>query len=368
MKVLFLTNIPSPYRADFFNELGKFCDLTVTYEGRDSIERDSKWIGDNAKNYRSLFLDGKRTNTDQFLCLGIIRVLRGEWDKVIIGNYSSPTSMLAISYMKMKRIPFIIQADGGLINRSENRIKYLLKKHYISSASSWMSSGKATTDYLTYYGAHRDKCSVYPFTSLWKKDLDYSLDLKANKLKIKKKLGMSEQHIVISVGRFSYDSGYGKGYDLLLKSAEKLEDGIGIYIIGDEPTDEFLKWKHNKNLEHVHYIGFKVKADLLEYYAAADLFVLMTRGDVWGLVINEAMMFGLPIITTDRCVAGLELVQNDINGYIVPINNAEQLAEKITYILKNDKIKSEFGKESLKRIQPYTIENMAKVNMDILKG
>lgn len=368
MNVLFLTNIPSPYRADFFNELGRLCDLTVTYEGLNSTERDIEWIGQKAQSYTSVFLKGKRVNKDQFLCLGIVKVLKKKWDAIIIGNYSSPTSMLAINFMRLRKIPFIIQADGGLINKCENKLKYLLKRHYISAASAWMSSGNATTEYLVYYGAKRDKCSIYPFTSLWKADLETAEKLRKSDIStLKIKLGMIEKHIVLSVGRFSYDAGYGKGYDLLLKAAEKLPSDVGIYIVGDEATDEFVQWKRNKKLDNVHFIGFKVKKELLEYYAVADLFVLMTRADVWGLVINEAMSFGLPIITTNRCVAGMELVENDKNGYIISIDKADELSEKILFILQNNDVKKAFGEESLNRIQPYTIENMAAVNIEILK-
>lgn len=368
MKVLFMTNIPSPYRADFFNEFGKLCDLTVTYEGLRSIERDKKWVGAAAKYYTPVFLKGQRTRTDQFLCFGIIRVIKQRWDAIIIGNYSSPTSMLAIEYLKIHRIPYIVQADGGLIKTNENRWKYMLKRRYIGSASAWISSGDATTKYLAYYGANIEKCFKYPFTSLWKADLEKANHLKKSNINIlRQKLGMTEKYIVLTVGRFSYDAGYGKGYDLLLKAAEKLSSEIGVYIVGDEPTEEFKEWKDKKHLDHVHYVGFKAKKDLLEYYAASDIFVLMTRADVWGLVINEAMTFSLPIITTDMCVAGLELVENDKNGYIIPINKADVLSERIEYILNNEQIRKKFGDESLRRIQMYTIEDMAVIHIDILK-
>ena len=49
MKVLFMANIPSPYRVDFFNELGKYCDLTVTFEGRTATDRDEKWRAAESK-------------------------------------------------------------------------------------------------------------------------------------------------------------------------------------------------------------------------------------------------------------------------------------------------------------------------------
>lgn len=366
MKVLFLANIPSPYRVDFFNEFGRLCDLTVTFEGQKSTERNKKWVSEGEKNYKQIILKGWRTKADQFFCPGILKIINKTWDFIIIGSYSSPTSMLAIEYMKFHKIPFLIQADGGII-KQENKLKYLLKSHYISCAKAWLSSGNATTEYLVYYGAKRERCFNYPFTSLWKKDLERAMRIKKNnKEDLRRRLEMKEKYIVLSVGRFSYEAGYGKGYDLLLKAAEKLPAEIGIYIVGDDPSKEFLKWKEEKKLDHVHYIGFKVKEELLEYYAASDLFILMTRADVWGLVINEAMMFGLPIITTDMCVAGLELVENNKNGYIIPIYQENILSDKIEYILYNERLRGSFGEESLRRIQAYTIENMAKVHMEIL--
>jgi len=369
MKVLFLTNIPSPYRADFFNEFGKLCDLTVTYEGLTSTERDSHWVGEKAVNYKPVFLKGKRTKSDQFLCFGIIKLLKRKWDAIIIGNYSSPTSMLAISYMNLHKIKFVIQADGGLIPDNENKIKFLIKKHFISSAYFWMSSGHYTTDYLAHYGACKNKCFIYPLTSLWKSDLDRAKEMRQQSLSsIRNILNIKEDYVVLSVGRFSYDKGYGKGYDLLLKAAEDLPNNVGIYIVGDEPTDEFVKWKEDKQLNNVHFIGFKVKEDLMNYYSAADLFVLMTRADVWGLVINEAMSFGLPVITTDKCIAGLELVKDNENGYILPIKQADVLSERINSLIANRVLMNSFGEQSSIRIQPYTLENMAQVNYKILEN
>lgn len=366
MKVLFITNIPSPYRVDFFNELGKNCKLTVTFEGKRAIDRNDKWIGEQAINYCAIYLNGFRTGIDNFFCLGILKVLREEWDKVIIGVYSTPTSMLAIEYLRLKKVPFYIESDGGFI-KEDKKFKYLFKRHFVSAAAGWFSSGNATTDYLVHYGAEREKCFVYPFTSLKECDL-----MQAKKLMMKgkesyrKKLNMVEKKIVLSVGRFSYEAGYGKGYDTIMRVAERMSSNIGFYIVGDNPTKEFLEWKAEKKLENVHFIGFKNKSELTNYYASADVFILMTRGDVWGLVINEAMMYSLPIITTNKCIAGLELV-DDKNGYILSVNDYANLKFRLETILTSDEIEDKLGMESLKRIQNYTIEEMAKYHIKFLQ-
>ena len=101
--------------------------------------------------------------------------------------------------------------------------------------------------------------------------------------------------------------------------------------------------KKEYGLSNVYFEGFKNKDELKDYYRAADLFCLQTRGDVWGLVINEAMAEGLPVITTDKCVAGLELVENGINGYVVPVEDEEKLSKKITEIMQNVELRKKNG-------------------------
>lgn len=361
MKILFLTNIPSPYRVDFFNELGKYCELTVAFEGESATDRDKKWKAAEFQNFKAIFLKGIRTKSDQFLCFDIIKVIKGGFDRIIVGGYSTPTGILAIEYMKIHRILFWIEADGGMISQ-DSRIKFWIKKHFISTASGWFSSGRVTTEYLEYYGAAKEKIHLYSFSSLLKADILETVPSAEVKEKARKKLGMSEDGIVISVGQFIPR----KGFDVLLNAWKKIPDSYGLYIIGAEPTEEYLKLQKSLALKNIHFVGFKNKRELKEYYIAADLFAFPTREDIWGLVINEAMANGLPVITTNKCVAGLELVEDSVNGYIVPVEDGKALAEKIIYVLDNDDIRRKMEKNSLNKIKKWTIENMAKQHWDAL--
>ncbi len=190
MKVLFMSNIPSPYRVDFFNEFGKMCDLTVTFEGKVATDRNEKWKSERAENYRQITLKGIRTGSDNFFCPGITKVIKEGFDHIILGVYSTPTSMYAMEYMKKRNIKYWIEADGGFIKENENVFKRKLKRYFISSACGWFSSGKMTTDFLCYYGAERSKCYIYPFTSLRESDILTKPPTIEEKLKIRAELGI----------------------------------------------------------------------------------------------------------------------------------------------------------------------------------
>lgn len=361
MKILFMSNIPSPYRVAFFDELGKSCNLTVSFEGRTATDRNKKWVPQDGASYKTVYLNGLRVQSDKFLCPGILTIIRQKFDYIIVGGYSTPTSMLAIEYMRLHKIPFWIEADGGMIS-ADGKLKYHIKHHFISSASAWLSSGKATTKYLIHYGAKQKSIFEYPFTSLQQSDILSEPLLPERKQNLRRKLGLTGNKVILSVGQFIPR----KGFDILMRALACCPKAYQLYIVGAEAPQEYLTLRETLKLDNVHFVGFKTKNELKAYYQAADLFVLPTREDIWGLVINEAMANGLPIITTNKCVAGLELVENGVNGYIIPAEDAKALANKMQTILENQRQQDKMSKANLEKIKPYTIENMVKRHIEVL--
>ncbi|MFE3890702.1 glycosyltransferase family 4 protein [Priestia sp. YIM B13446] len=358
MKVLFTTNIPSPYRVDFFNELGRYCDLTVLFESKIDKSRDRNWIADKFSNFKAIFMKGIKIGEADAFCPEIIKFLSlKKFDVIVIGAYHTPSGMLAIQYMKIKNIPFILNTDGG-IKKEDSGIKHKVKENFISAASGWLSTGRVTSDYLENYGAKKDKIYVYPFTSIKKVDIlekPLSLD---GKIKIREKLNIREDKMILSVGQFVHR----KGFDVLLKAGNKIDRNVGIYIVGGKPTAEYIKMQKDMNLTNVHFIDFMQKDELSNYFKAADLFVLPTREDIWGLVINEAMAYGLPVITTKKCVAGIEMVE-DYTGNLVEVDDANSLAEEIEKVLNDKKVTN--PEKCIEIAKQYSIENMAKRHYSI---
>lgn len=359
-KILFLANCPSPYRVRFFDILGRDADVTVLFwERREEVtDRDAAWFISGEGNFRQVQLE-KRSALLGGAHVDVIDWLKKPFDHIIICGYSAPTAMLAIHWLKSHRRSYCLEVDGGLI-RQESGPKLWLKKYLVGGASLYLSTGKRTSEYLVHYGAREDRVRCYPFTSLEEKDILSSPVTREEKQALRQKLGMGEEKIVLSVGQFIPR----KGFDVLLKAAAGLPADTGVYIVGGEPTEAYRTLA--KGLDHVHFCGFKKKEALAEYYRAADLFVLPTREDIWGLVINEAMSCGLPVITTDNCVAGLELIREGVNGAIVPADDAAALEEKMKEILAGDM--EAMGRAALATAGEYTIEAMAKAHLDILEG
>lgn len=368
-KVLFVVNIPSPYRIDFFNELGRYCDLTVAFEGMTASDRDIKWKGAAAKSFHAVYLNGIRITSERFFCPNVIHLLRKKWDRIFLGGYSTPTLMLAIEYLRTKKKKFYIEVDGGMVS-TDSSIKYGIKRHFVSAAYGWMSTGKATTDYLVHYGADRNRCIEYPFSSVRMNDIllsgiEESLVYQKERAHIREKykdlLRIKGEKVVLAVGQIIPR----KGYDILIKAMRLVKSSCQLIIVGGNPTKELLDLINTYKLHNVKFIDFLTKEELKDYYYAADIFVHPTREDIWGLVVNEALAYGLPVITTDKCVAGKELIVNGYNGFLVEAENENKLADVIEKCIRDDCNGFEYNAKQT--ALKYTIETMVEKHLEVIE-
>lgn len=361
MKILYITNVPAPYRVDYFNILAKYCDLTVLYEKKLSDERDKKWVSEIALNYKTIFLKGVSTDNDKALCFQVVKYLnRGEYDHVVVCGISSPTEILAIQWCQFRKIPYCVEGDGAFPDYNVN-FKNIFKRHLIKHGNLFFSTCKEHDRYYIQYGADVNKIRRYRFSSLKAEDIIDNVVSYEDKCEVRAKLGMKYKKIVLSVGQYIYR----KGFDILLEATNCCSSDIGFYIVGGKPTQEYLNYVNLYELNNVHFIEFKEKEKLKEYFLAADIFVLPTREDIWGLVINEAMGYGIPVITTNRCNAGTELIKNGENGFLISVDNVKELVDAIGCTLDNCQTMS---KVALKTISAYTLENMVHDHLLAFRG
>jgi glycosyltransferase involved in cell wall biosynthesis len=357
-KIIFLTYIPSPYRVDFFNELSKFEDLFVVYyeKGVNNLG----WKESIKKHtYQSdiLFTNGRLNGY-----IKLFKILFNNRNETfVIGGYAMMPEILSILFLKILRIKFVLNSDGGFI--TQGYLKTIFKKVLIKSASFWLSSGENTTKTLEYYGAKQNEIYEYFFTSLKKKDvLSNLLTIKEkNVLKVKLNLNIEKTYIIY-VGQLIQR----KGVDVLINSMVNLElNNIELLLIGDgESRDHLYELVEKNNLSSkIHFLGKKTKQDVLNYLKASDIFALPSREDIWGLVVNEAVANGLAIVSTKQVGASYSLVKE--NGFIIDCDNFEELSFAINEIYNNNLIKMQ--STSLQIAEKYTIENMVDAHVQLFK-
>lgn len=345
INVLWISNIPSPYKVDLMNLLGQEVNLTCCFEYHTEENREESWYKHEFKNFKAIFLSKGIKE--------LINLANQEYDLLINSDYSQMKCILLTLLFKIKKRPVLLQADGGIaINRDffvNKAISMVMKL-----STYYLSSGKETDKYFEFYGVCKEKIHHYRFSSLKEADICQHTKLSSQKEELRNQLNIPESKIILSIGQQIPR----KGFDILIKAVHQIDNPeLGVYIIGGKPQEELTKLIHELSLERIHFLEFMDKESLANYYACSDLFVLATREDIWGLVINEAMSFGLPIISTDKCIAAVEFNHLFNNGIVVPTENSSALAQAIQHLLTDEEFMETCKKQSLLGIQQYTIEN-----------
>ena len=341
----------------FFNELGKKTELTVAFEREFSDARDDIWKQYSFDTFEGQFLSGIKVGANKALAISVAKLVHTFKDAtIIVQNPATPTGIFSIIYMKWKGIRYYIESDGAF-PASGKGIKEKFKRFLFSGAEGYFSTSEMSDRYFKNYVNDSRKIFRYPFSSVSDAsviDLDSSVLSEKSRQRIAE-IRQNSNHVVLSVGQFIHR----KGFDVLLKAAKLFPQDTILYIVGGKATEEYISLARVIGLSGVHFVDFIPPNELKYYFLGCDVFVLPTREDVWGLVVNEAMAYGCPVVTTERCVAGLEMVKNGKNGFLVPVEDVNELGAKINAILTDSELKKEMKKNAVLTAKEYTIEKMA---------
>lgn len=352
MKVLYLTNIHNPYRDEFFEQLGRECELTVLFEQRSDSDRDGSWFeGAKARSYREVFLpEGEEGPVSRTM----LNMIGGGWSLVIVGCYNSPRQMAAIEYMRAKRLPHAINLDGPLFS-SGSPIKRRVRRHVLKGAPAYLVAGRASAGGVRREVGAAANVMPYSFTSLTRAQLDARASMKCER----------DENMILCVGQFlPY-----KGIDVLLDAFAGIgRSELRLRIVGAGKRDaELREAVRARGLEkHVETVPFLSPDELALEYAKAGLFVLPSRQECWGLVVNEAAACGCPIVSTWGAGAAVEFLADSYPQFLAEPDNVDSLALAITSFLERPLgEKRDFSDFLRNKASRYSVEDTVSAHLDL---
>lgn len=354
MKALVIGEFPAPYRVAVFQELAKEFDLEVYFCANQNEERSKDWFcKSGALSFDVLNNPTSKKKFQKALCN--IK----QYDFVLAYNAVTVPSIKAIFCCKLCGVPYFVNNDGALPHRS-NMVKKRLKRFLYRGAQLCFASGNTSKQYFLANGVKEEKIRIHNFTSLTKEDILPAPMSEAERRALREKRELVQNKVyVMTVGQFIER----KGFDLLLQAWNLLKDTANAELLligGGGKRTEYEAYIKEHTLKNVTIIDFLKKEDLFDYYKASDLFVFPTREDIWGLVINEAMACGLPVISSDMCVAAQELISHGENGFLYPVLDIDQMAKCLQNLIQDATLRQQIAKNNIDKIQGNTMENIGR--------
>lgn len=366
-KILVVTSHPIQYQTPFFKKVAENLgvQLLVIFCWNFGVEEkidpefgiSIKWDIPLLDGYNYKFLKNFSTNpSSEFwgqVNWGVTKeILIFRPDFILILGWNSFTNWLSIFTAWVCGIPIILKAENPL-NQEHLKskwklfIKSIILRIFFKGVSAFLYIGKENKKFYEYYGVPQKKLFFGPYSV----DNDFFFE-ESNVLKKKREefrreyYLKSEDTVLLFVGKLINKK---RPQDLLeaYKIALVQNPNLKLIFVGDGELRLDLE-KKSKDLPGVFFVGFKNQTELPKFYTLADVFVLPSgAGETWGLVVNEAMCFGLPIIVSNMVGCSSDLVIENKTGFIFQYKNIRDLSEKILLSekLKNNNISKDLVKE-----------------------
>jgi glycosyltransferase involved in cell wall biosynthesis len=349
MRLAIVASHPVQYHAPLFRMLARRLDLTVFFAHRATPQDQANagfgvtfdWDVDLLSGYRHKFL----ANVARIPCVERFpgcdtpevgaQLSKGRFGAVLLFGWHLKAYVQALLATRRIGIPVLVRGDSQLITPrsvSKRIVKRLLYPRYLRLFDSALYVGQRSRDYWTYYGYPEDRLFFSPHCV----DTEWFAirGTEQARIALRKQSGIApETTVLLFAGRLQ---AFKRPVDLIHASALLRARGrnITVLVAGAGPVEQELRKSAWSAGVPLCALGFCNQSRMPGVYAAADILVLPSDGrETWGLVANEALACGRPIVLSDAVGAAPDLVGDGSAGRIFPLGNVAALAKSINDLL-----------------------------------
>lgn len=357
VKVFILHNILAPYRLLLFEEIAKKVDLKVYFCRKTKAGR--LWEVDIDKySFKREVLKNFSIGPFVFNFTLPVHLLKNKSEVYLVGENGFET-MFSILWIllasKFLRRPLIVWSGKfetewtkqkiRSIKRYADLILNLYRKVLYRNACAFVAYSEKAKEYLIKRGASPE--NIFVGGQCMPEEFLQKVQVSNHDTEYKDKL------VILTISYLSKT----KGINYLIQAFKELKSKDGVLVIaGSGKEEENLRILAGNN-DKIHFVGYVDGFEKFKWYSIAHIFVLPSLYDAWGLVVNEAMWFGLPVITTHA--AGCSEMIKD-NGFLIPSADKQALKEALKCLLKNELLRQKMRQRSRVYVKEYNIHSAVK--------
>lgn len=367
-----LTSHPIQYQAPLLRLLAQTSeiDLTVFFCARVGAETyldpgfgvPVQWNTPILDGYRHVFLPNIaiRPSVNRFFGLVnpsiVAHLARGHWDALLVHGYAHATNWLAFAAARPRGIPVLLRGELSPMRPTSGvrrAVRSVVLRQLFRRVSAFLTIGTYNAESYRSLGVPPEKMFHTPYAVDNEGFIAQADALRPVRDEIRRRLGVPPDRVLLLFcGKFIPRK---RPLDLLAALARPgLERAVAGFVGDGELRPAMERQGQHLGPERVRIFGFKDQRELAEYYTAADAFVLPARFESWGLVVNEAMCFGLPVVTTTGVSAARDLVADGWNGYVHEPGDVDALAHALQHFVRSDELRDEMGRRSRARISGWS--------------
>lgn len=374
IRIAFLNTHPIQYFAPLYEYLNRAPDLHVSavylsdYSVRGGLDRafgqPLQWDVDLLGGYDAQFVQGAahRSEPTGFFSMVVPQVaahlMQQKFDALVVHGHSPAAMMIGVAAAKL--------AGTSIFNRGETHLglrrsaaKALLRRPLMTLAykafSGVLAIGTANAAFYRAMGVPESRIHLMPYTVDNERFERESTLSASERWKARAELGVQDSRpIILYAAKFQSRK---RPMDLL-RAAERIKcEGHEFTVVmagSGEQEGELRQLARDLGLDNVRFTGFVNQAALPKLYAAADVFVLPSENEPWGLAVNEAMCAGLPIVASREIGCVADLVHEGTNGELFQAGDVDGLARVLRPLISSADLRTRMGTASRETIRHWS--------------
>lgn len=387
LRLAYLVSHPIQYQAPLLRHIAADPDIDLTvFFGSDFSIRgyrdpgfgvDVTWDIPLLDGYKYVFLPTLRDNGTASvfspISKGLSRSIAGTadvpaFDVLWTHGYSTVNQIQGILAARLHRVPVLVRSDSSLDDRSRGPLKLLLKRLFFLALSHFVGgvlvSGSKNLAYWKHYLGDTFPMFLLPYAVDNQWFQQQSRLASAQRASLQQELDLDpERPVILFASKLQsrkHCSDLIAAYQHLAPSPAQ-EPSAYLVIVGDGEQREALHHQAAATgLESIRFCGFKNQTEIPRYFDLCTVFVLPSRHEPWGLIVNEAMNAARPVIVSDEVGCQPDLITDGVEGFIYPAGNVPALAEALRKVLASREDAARMGQNALARINRWSFdENLA---------
>lgn len=360
-KLVIVTEIIAPYRIPVFNALAlrREIDLRVIFlaENDPSLRQWRVYKDEIKFSYEVLPSWRRRFGRHNVLInRGVLSALNKIRPNVLLcGGYNYLASWESAFWARVHRVPLLLWSESTALDRRRgHRLVEFMKARFLSLCRAFVVPGRSSLQYLKDLGIRDQRIFTAPNAVDTRLFAALAEQASRDEFQVRARHSLPLRYFLY-VGRWVR----AKGVFDLVQAYAQLDDEVrakvGLVFVGDgADRSELIERALRITPGTIQFPGFVHREGLAELYALADALIFPTHSDPWGLVVNEAMSCGLPVIVTRVAGCMADLVQDGWNGFVVPPGNPSQLAAAMARLAGDSELRMEMGSRSKDRVRAYS--------------
>lgn len=281
------------------------------------------------------------------------------YDVLLVHGYMHPVNWVSFLASWGLGIPLMLRGTSTLLDERPTHteiIKRIGLRILFNKTTACLYLGKCNRQFYRKYGVGEERLFFTPHVVDNEFFSQQAALLRPQRVSLRKNFGIRDNSpVVLFCGKLIPKKQPLKLLQAFVSVREELP--CHLLYVGDGPLHEKLKTLvEERDIQDVHFAGFLNQSEISKAYVASDLLVLPSAyGETWGLVINEAMNFELPVIACDKVGASYDLIEENKNGFVVPHDDLKSLTNALRKLVSDRKKRLAFGRKSAEIIRDWNV-------------